>query len=151
MTVGDMVTLALGSREYQFLVTKVMPPGEAMDSQSIRGNTTIKSLLVSLSHQGSTGQPMFGISIVDADVAVDVSEPREPYSPIVPISLDSDSPITGDLKQGSSVNYQLHLNRPQEKDLFIEVQLLLRNNVRPSTDPYPFSSIHRFCLRAKEK
>jgi hypothetical protein len=60
-----------------------------------------------------------GISIIDADVAVDVIEPLEAYSPIAPITLDSLT--TSELDLGKSVTYRLSLDGLADFGLLIEV------------------------------
>ncbi|ELR16182.1 ubiquitin domain containing protein [Acanthamoeba castellanii str. Neff] len=114
LTVGDTVRLSHGSQDHRFHVTKVLPaPSHEMRDDSADAQLAVPA------PDSLIGGPSAGISIIDADVAVDVIEPREAYSPIAPVTLDGST--AGELGQGESVTYRLRLDRPLDAGLLIEV------------------------------
>jgi hypothetical protein len=115
LTVGDTVRLSHGSQEHRFHVTKVLPA----PSHEMREDSADTQLPVPAPDSLVSGSSAPGISIIDADVAVDVIEPREAYSPIAPVTLDGST--AGELGQGESVTYRLRLDRPLDAGLLIEV------------------------------
>ncbi len=64
---------------------------------------------------------MYGISIIDTDVAVDVIEPVEPIMPISVISLDSEKPQEGTLFEGQHVYFALKLPSLLPDGILIQV------------------------------
>jgi hypothetical protein len=101
LTVDDTVRLSHASQDYEFSVTKVLPVPSS-ESSEVDATATLP-----------------GISIIDADVAVDVIEPLEAYSPIAPITLDSLT--TSELDLGKSVTYRLSLDGLADFGLLIEL------------------------------
>lgn len=132
LTVGDTVTLAYGGTKYTFFVIAVKPsattdnpseePNRGKPNLSAGKAVSMDGVLMLLHpyHAFSSS----GVSIVDADIAVDVIEPREPYRAIIPIELDASSPTVGDLSLNDSTTYRLRIDGSLHDGLTIAVELL---------------------------
>ncbi len=85
---------------------------------------------------------MYGISIIDTDVAVDVIEPLEPIAPVTVISLDSDKPQEGQFKEGQYAYFALKLPSSVPDGILIQVLLLSALSVFFIQNPqYPLHQV----------